>query len=124
MQANQVESTLMVGVWLSRNIGDYEACAGGTCGGSTGTESLKLWNDVGADGWSGPGWSSRSGYSAEQFQNQWVTAYDDASLCLLSPGSRYVALFMVTGHDVIPPSLLSTTSHLATNRGTHGKLPR
>ena len=45
------------------------------CGGSTGTESLELWNDVSADGWSdlpwsGPGRSSQGGCNAEQSQSR------------------------------------------------------
>ena len=51
MQANWAGSTLMVEVWLGRNVGGCEAPAGG---GITGTGSLEWWNDVGAGGWSSP----------------------------------------------------------------------
>ena len=61
MQANRVESTLKVGVWLSRNVGDCEDPAGLTCGGSTDTESLELRNDIGTDGWSDLHWSGHGG---------------------------------------------------------------
>ena len=45
-------------------------------------------------------------------------------LGMLSPGYREIALFKVTGHNVIPPSLLSSSRTLPTSRGKHEKLPR
>ena len=45
-------------------------------------------------------------------------------LGMFSPDSRQVALFEVTGHNVIPPSILSSSRTLPTSRGTHEKLPR
>ena len=45
-------------------------------------------------------------------------------LGMLSSGFRHVTLFKVTGHNVIPLSLLFSSRMLATNEGTHEKLPR
>ena len=45
-------------------------------------------------------------------------------LGMLSPDSRQVALFKVTGHNCIPPLLLFSSRRLPTSRGTQEKLPR
>ena len=56
------------------------------------------------------------------FETLYTVLDDSASrvtlLGMLSPGSRQVTLFKVSGHNIIPLSLLSSS------RGTHEKLPR
>ena len=55
---------------------------------------------------------------------RWMVVRQEPRLGMLFPGSRQVALFKVTGHNVMPPSLLPSSRTLATNRDTYEKLPR